>query len=207
MSNFFFLLFREKYPTVLGFVVKIILSFFGCKIGKNFKADKFPKLIFAKGKNIIISDNVTFYGNIEIRCYKDSKLIIESNCKLDEGVRIISANDSTVKIEKDNVIGCYTIINGGGNITIGRKGLISSFVSIASSDHGMSKKSLMRDQNFTYGDIIIEEDVLLGSHCTVLKNLKIGKGAIVGANSVVTRSIESFSINVGAPSKVIGHRE
>ena len=207
MKNLLFLIFKEKYTLFFGFFVKFILSFYGCKIGKKFKADKFPKIIFSKGENLTILDNVTFYGEVELRLYKDSKIIIEDDVKLDTGVRIISANNSTVKIEKENIIGCYTIINGGGNITIGRKCLISSFVSINASDHGISKNTLMRDQKFTYADVIIGEDVWLGGKSVVLKNSNIGKGAIIGANSLVKGNVDSYSINAGTPLKNIGFRK
>lgn len=56
------------------------------------------------------------------------------------------------------------------------------------------------------GDIIIEDDVWLGHDVTVCAGVRIGKGSIVGAGSVVLKDIPPFSIAAGVPAKVIGHR-
>lgn len=52
-------------------------------------------------------------------------------------------------------------------------------------------------------DVIIEEDVWIGINVTILPNVKIGRGSIIGACSVVTRSIPPYSIAVGNPCKVL----
>lgn len=48
--------------------------------------------------------------------------------------------------------------------------------------------------------IIIEEDVWLGANVVVMPGITIGKGAIIGANSVVTKDIPPYSVAVGAPA-------
>ena len=54
--------------------------------------------------------------------------------------------------------------------------------------------------------VIIGNDVWIGENVTILGGVKIGDGAIIGANTVVTKDIEPFSINVGVPSKLIRYR-
>lgn len=51
--------------------------------------------------------------------------------------------------------------------------------------------------------IVIEDDVFVGMNCLILKGVKIGKGSVVGAGSVVSKSIPSYSIAAGNPAKVI----
>ena len=57
-----------------------------------------------------------------------------------------------------------------------------------------------------YKDIKIGSDVWIGTGVTVLPGVTIGDGAIIGAGSVVTKDIESFSINAGVPCKWIRDR-
>ena len=52
-------------------------------------------------------------------------------------------------------------------------------------------------------DTIIEEDVWIGYHVTLLPGVTIGRGSIIGAGSLVTKSIPPYTIAVGAPCKVI----
>lgn len=51
--------------------------------------------------------------------------------------------------------------------------------------------------------IIIEDNVWIGECCAILKGVKIGKGAIVGCNSVVTHDVPEYTIVAGNPAKVV----
>ncbi len=56
--------------------------------------------------------------------------------------------------------------------------------------------------------LVIEDDVWIGARVTILGNCRIiGKGAVVGACSVVTKDIPEYAIVAGNPAKVIGYRE
>ena len=51
--------------------------------------------------------------------------------------------------------------------------------------------------------IVVEEDAWIGSSVTVLPGVTIGRGAIVGAGSVVTKDVAPYTIVVGVPAKPI----
>lgn len=55
------------------------------------------------------------------------------------------------------------------------------------------------------GDIIIENDVWLATGVTVLAGVRIGRGAIVAANSVVTRDLPAGVLAAGAPARIVRH--
>lgn len=55
-------------------------------------------------------------------------------------------------------------------------------------------------------NIIIENDVWIGSRAIILKGVRIGEGSIIGAGSVVTKDIPPYSIAVGNPAKVVRAR-
>ena len=55
-------------------------------------------------------------------------------------------------------------------------------------------------------DIVIEDDVWVGTRAIILKGVRIGKGSIVGAGSVVTKDVPPYSVVGGNPAKVIKKR-
>jgi acetyltransferase-like isoleucine patch superfamily enzyme len=55
-------------------------------------------------------------------------------------------------------------------------------------------------------DVVIEDDVWLGARVTVLKGVRIGRGSVVGACSVVMRSLPPYSIATGSPARVLRRR-
>lgn len=59
---------------------------------------------------------------------------------------------------------------------------------------------------FGKGDIIVNDDVWIGVNATICSGVSIGQGAIIAANSVVTKNVESYSIVGGNPCKLIKYR-
>lgn len=53
-------------------------------------------------------------------------------------------------------------------------------------------------------DIYIEDEVWIGANVTILPGITIGKSAIIGAGSVVTKDVDSYGVYVGVPAKKIG---
>ncbi|MBZ0276793.1 MAG: acyltransferase [Anaerolineae bacterium] len=112
-----------------------------------------------------------------------------------------------ITVGKNCFFGEYTCIRGQGGVTIGDGVYTGTQVNIAAVNHVFSDPDrYIREQGITADGIIIEDDVWLGSHVTVVDGVTIGKGSIVGAGAVVTKSIPANSIAVGVPAKVVGDR-
>lgn len=62
-------------------------------------------------------------------------------------------------------------------------------------------------ENLPYkGDTIVGNDVWIGQNVTILPGIKIGDGAIIAANSVVTKDVPAYHLVGGNPSKIIRKR-
>lgn len=62
-------------------------------------------------------------------------------------------------------------------------------------------------QDVTRKGIVIEDDCWLGHGVIVLDRVIIGKGSVIGADSVVTSDIPPYSVAVGVPAKIIKDRQ
>ena len=60
-----------------------------------------------------------------------------------------------------------------------------------------------KDRKLSAKPVIIHDDVWIGEMVSVLPGVEIGRGAIIGANSVVTKSVPEYSIVAGNPAKII----
>lgn len=58
----------------------------------------------------------------------------------------------------------------------------------------------------TKGNVVVGNDVWLGSGCTIMSGVTIGDGAIVSANSLVVKSVPPYAIVGGNPAKIIKYR-
>jgi acetyltransferase-like isoleucine patch superfamily enzyme len=207
MLEFLSFITKEKYWTPHSRIIRAILKCYGIKTGKNFYIKGIPKLkIRGKAENIIIGDNVSILGNIDIRNRENGKLIIENDVTIEQDCRFVTARDGVIIIGKNSVIGAFAVFNGGADIKIGHKCIFAVRTSINANDHLMSRKLSIRDQGFVHAPVIIEDDCWFGTNVSVHKGVNIKKGSIIGANAVVTKDTDPYSINVGIPAKKIGER-
>ena len=135
------------------------------------------------------------------------------------GARCMVEDDVRFKIEdpwRDGpsiVIGDATFLGSGCDfnsqcsIHIGRQCMIAAGVRFVDTDHGFADRSKpMFGQPTTKAPIRIADDVWLGANAIILKGVTIGRGAIIGAGAVVTRSIPEYEIWGGVPARRIGVR-
>ena len=93
-----------------------------------------------------------------------------------------------------------------GRITLGADCLLGPDVYITASDYGTAAGIPVMRQPKRERDGVIGDDVWLGAKVTVVAWVTIGDGCIVGAGSVVTRSLPPGTIAAGAPAKPIRDR-
>lgn len=103
----------------------------------------------------------------------------------------------------------FTIIDATEQISIGTETMIGPHCYITDHDHqfqGMPIDKPIGSLPLNGMPTIIERNVWIGSNVTILKGVQIGANSIIGAGSVVSRSIPKNSVAVGVPCKVIRSR-
>jgi virginiamycin A acetyltransferase len=87
--------------------------------------------------------------------------------------------------------------------------LIAANCTLAANNHAFADPDMpIRQQGFqpSRGGILIGDDVWIGANCVLLDGTRIGKGAIIGAGSVVRGVVEPLAIMAGNPLVRIGTR-
>lgn len=94
-----------------------------------------------------------------------------------------------------------------GHIHIGNSVQIAPYCAFYPYNHGFAPDKLIKEQPLqTKGGIVIDDDAWLGVGVIVLDGVRIGKGAVIGAGSVVIQDIPEGSIAVGSPAQVVKYR-
>jgi acetyltransferase-like isoleucine patch superfamily enzyme len=89
-----------------------------------------------------------------------------------------------------------------GNITIGDRVSIAPRVTLVTSSHP-NQSRIRGFAPVAQGAIVIEDDAWLGAGCVVLPGVRIGRGAVVGANSVVHQDVPSLHVVAGQPARTV----
>ena len=127
-----------------------------------------------------------------------------------------------------NSIGAYTVIQGSGVLTLGERSFIGEFcvlgtnarvdigcdvmiaqaATIRDTDHGFEAIDVpMLKQGIRTAPVMIEDDVWIGHGATVLKGVRIGRGAVVAAGAVVTKDVPPYAIVGGIPARILRMRD
>ncbi len=121
------------------------------------------------------------------------------------GVVIMSPHK--VEIGHHTLLNKDTKIGGQCGVKIGNYVMLSYNVNLVSEDHSYESPNLpIKKQGFNGGPISIEDDVWIGANAVIMPNVRIGKGAIVGSNAVVTKNIAPYTIVGGIPARFIKNR-
>jgi galactoside O-acetyltransferase len=95
----------------------------------------------------------------------------------------------------------------GGKITIGNDVLIGPNTVIRAADHRFSDFGRpIVEQGHIGGSIDIGDDVWIGANAVILPNVRIGRGTVIGAGSVVNADVPDYSVAVGVPARVVKSR-
>ena len=102
-------------------------------------------------------------------------------------------------------IGSYNAIGVCNKITIGNNVLFGPHIHINDHSHCYHdiSRPIMNQPIYSKGPIVTEDDCWLGFGSHILSGVTIGKHCVIGANSVVTKSIPPYSVAVGSPAKVV----
>jgi len=196
----FFKVYKRIYKAITLFFEQILsyilLKLNGVKMGSGFRSLGIPSVDVSLGGKFEIGNNLFIqsgnkYNQIgrQQRCFfvvrENGKLIIGNNVGM-----------SSTAIVCDKFIQIGDSVKIGGNVVIYDTDFHSLDVD--------QRKEWVSDYNNTNRlDVIIENNVFIGAHSTILKGVRIGENSIVGACSVVTKSIPENQIWGGNPAKFI----
>lgn len=102
-------------------------------------------------------------------------------------------------------IGRFATFACMNDVLIGNDVMISDRVYIGDCFHGHSKRDLPIKEQYMFspGPVSIGDGAWLGVNVAVMPNVRIGKGCVIGAHSVVTKDVPDYHIAAGAPARVL----
>jgi len=213
-ESFYSLIQYELLTTILGSLPGAAGLFLRNKFYRLLLQNIGKGTFFGKGLVLRCPGRISIGNQVMIDDYGvlDAKGI---NSKIDLGDQILvgrncnfNCNNSTIRMGKFLSIGPFCLISSRSQIEIGSYVLIGAGTQIIAGGHSYDDpdKPIIFQKRVSRG-ILIEDNVWIGSSCVIIDGVTIGKNSIIGAGSVVTKSIPTFSIVLGNPARVIQKRK
>jgi acetyltransferase-like isoleucine patch superfamily enzyme len=152
------------------------------------------------GRNVIIRSCSTIY----------ERTVISDNVEL--GHNVLIREDT--QIGQNSLIGSGTIIDGKtkiGNNTSIQSGVYIPLGTVIGNNVFLAPKVVITNDKYPASSrlvtTIIEDNAIIGANATLIAGVKIGKRAVVGAGSVVTKDVPDEAVVYGVPARIVGDRE
>ncbi|MWC18605.1 acyltransferase [Acinetobacter johnsonii] len=177
-------------------------QFYNLAFGTNFR-------YFGKNCSIEISGHVKMGKNVYIGDHVN--LIVEPDAILEIGDNSFIGENCYIKcfggkieIGQDVSINSKSFLNGCGGLHIGNNTRIGTQTIIIASNHNFNKPDvLIREQGINKKGIFIGENIWLGARTTILDGVNISNNSVVGACSLVSKSLPEQGVYVGSPVRKI----
>ncbi len=163
------------------------------------------------GEDVFLSEDCVLINNT----HPKDQLNIGDRSRIMGNLFLFDASGE-IQIGKDCFVGPQTRIWSAKKIQIGDRVLIAHNVNIHDNNshpidariryeenRDFVESGIHNETDLNVNEIIIEDDVWIGFNSIILKGVHIGRGAIIGAGSVVTNDIEPWTVNVGNPLRVV----
>jgi len=146
----------------------------------------------------------------KISCNWPTCVIIGDSCDIEDGVLFKITQPFSglnfIQLGNNVFVGADCQFNSSTQIIIGNDCLIASNTTFVDAGHENVLGTLINTQPCTFERIVLGDDVWIGTHCSILKGVSIGTGSIIGAGSVVNKSIPENQIWAGVPARFIRNR-
>ena len=103
-----------------------------------------------------------------------------------------------MEVGDDVVVHRHVLLDDRGGITLGDRVSISDYANIYSHTH-----SIVEQKDVTSVRTVLEDDVRITYHATVLAGVRVGRNGMVGASALATKDVRPYHVNVGIPAKSV----
>ena len=162
------------------------------------------KALYKIAKHLPLSDSRVNLGGKALRraCAK----MVLPQCGEDVNIERGAQFAWDLQIGDHSGVGVNALISA--SVTIGNDVMMGPECMIFTSNHGMDDltEPMWRQEFSKPRPVVIEDDVWIGARVIILPGVRVGKGSVIGAGSVVTKDVEPYSIVGGNPARKIGSR-
>jgi acetyltransferase-like isoleucine patch superfamily enzyme len=178
----------------------------GAQAGQRFGVG--PNVRILHPSCLVAGHDVTIVGSAYISGESTAAVRVGDCTEFHTGLWIRCTGTGSFRIGSHCFVQAYCVIGAGhGNITVGDHVILGQMVNLQAGNHIFADATQRIDQQGTsHKGIVIEDDCWIGAQATVLDGVTLGQGCVIGAGSVVTRSIPPYSVAVGSPARVIRKR-
>jgi acetyltransferase-like isoleucine patch superfamily enzyme len=145
-----------------------------------------------------------FHGPI-LPALREGRLVIEESVTILSGCWITAPGGARVRLGRGSFLNLGVFVAAYERVDIGENCMFANGCFITDADHRFEDPCTpIHAQGYNVkGPTIIGDDVWCGVNVAIMGGVTVGEHSVIGANSVVTRDVEPFSVVAGSPARLI----
>ena len=163
-----------------------LLTIVRLKLSKDVRLGKGLKIEIEPGGQLVLGTGVVIRDFVHLRIRRGSKIVLGDGALLDNGVRIIAANQMTVELKNNAKLGYYTVVNGGGGVRVGANTSTYGFCLIQSSRHKVIDGVPSRSE-YEHSKVIIEPGCILGLGTILQPGTHLNENTVTSPYTIVEK--------------------
>jgi acetyltransferase-like isoleucine patch superfamily enzyme len=172
-----------------------------CRIGRGARFSGYVR-------GIRLGRQVTIRSGARLYCIDEySSIEIGDKSIIHEGVVIDSGPGGRVCLGRLNSLNPYCVVYGHGGLVTGSMVRVAAHAVLIPANHVFDDPDQpIANQGLERKGIAIEDDVWIGAGVRILDGVRVGRGCVIAAGSVVHRNLEPFTIAAGVPARALRSR-
>jgi len=178
--------------------------------GRLHEKARYPRV--EKGCSFVQSSRIAVGSHVHIMAFAALRADAVGHIELDDhaticNFSIVQSVGGVIRIGQRTSIGDFCSLFGQGGLTIGSDVMVASCVQIVANSHTFDDlEKPISEQSCRAHGIRIDDEVWIGTNVVILDGVHIGKGAVIGAGSVVNKDVAAYAIVAGVPARLLRYR-
>lgn len=174
---------------------RLLFAYYGIPWGSGWRLHGVPVIERSRGSTLRIGDRLGLRSSLVSNPLAPSHPVVL--CTWQPQSELIIGDDFAMT---------GGVICAAHSIRIGDRVAVGANCTIIDTDfHPLDPAERRRHPNdAAVAPVVIEDDVFIGMHSLVLKGVRLGRGCVIGAGSVVTRDVPAETVSAGNPARVVG---
>ena len=189
------------------FYYKLVFRYHGIRFGRGLRVmGPLMLRLYGDPSNITIGANVTLMPWVDLKIREQGRITLGAGVVLDSMVRLVAANDAEIRLGDRVQLAIGNVVNAGTDVIIGRDSVTAGYCTILASEHKTASAKPILSQGYDHRPIYVGADVWIAANVLIRPGSRIGNGAVIGAQAIVSGDIPAGAIAAGQPARAIKFR-
>lgn len=154
---------------------------------------------------LVVGSDVRIGRGATLRVVKGGRMVIGHGSRIEAGCDLVAYG--ALEIGPRSFVGRGSILVATDRISVGADALIAAYSTIRDHDHSIDAGKAFNLQHLTMAPVIIGDNVWVGTKASILKGVRVGSNAVIGAHALVNSDVDGGAVVGGIPARELGKSE